>query len=145
MKQNGRRLDRCSFVRFFLLLFLWKTIEEGGGEGDLCDDFFSVELKKVTKNGASLGQTDGARRIVPVPNPVKRLPLSPHQTSVSLPPRHFSSALLRLFSLMRETLEFSLRSLCCALSFLPLHHASIHSTSHHSLKMPRTMGRLDYI
>ena len=83
-------------VRFFLVLYSWKTMGGGGG-GDLCDDFFfsSVELKKVTKKAASRsgGRTErrsrencGRRpfqiRLNASPSPLSR---SPHQTSLSLP------------------------------------------------------------
>ena len=84
-------------VRFFLVLYSWKTMGKGGGGegGDLCDDFFlSVELKKVTKK-RRLGRADewsrsrencGRRpfqiRLNASPSPLSR---SPHQTSLSLP------------------------------------------------------------
>ena len=95
----GRRDDVFIIaVRFFLVLYSWKTMGGGGG-GDLCDDFFfsSVELKKVTKKAASRsgGRTERRSRencgrrpfqirlnASPSPSPLSR---SPHQTSLSLP------------------------------------------------------------
>ena len=97
---------RRSFLRSFLLVLV-SSENNRMRRRDLCDDFFSVELKKVTKNGASHGAENCGRRPFQIRLNASRLSLSlplriKRRSPLSLPPRHFSSALLCLFSLMRR-------------------------------------------